>query len=713
MKYLSVILILIIAFSFFGSLACGTNEAPTPTPAPTPTLTPTPLPTPTPTPLPSPTPTPTPTPSTIPDAPSLLTATARFDNRIDVKWQDNSIDEIGFRIERSRYDIDWTYEQVAVVGSNIVTYSDLGLAVNTIYYYRVRAYNNAGNSVFSNTLTAGTTGLAPTATATPTRAPTTTPVSTISNESSINLNLALTGYEEATGRNLFVIPNFTMQSTVSGPCVTDGTMNVTNGLLVLQGLAGIFESDFNAMLKNINYSGTMKGRVQYDMFSNTLEMWGLFSDNVPNRLEGRFHVVISITALSTPLVYTIPVSTLEITCKDGLKCSCTLTQNVGITSAGVAYSAVTTVKTIRFYIDGDSTGTGPSSYTGAFDGTGIATLYGGVSGDVWLNKGHVYLSYANTQGYVWAYAQMTALSPTIKLIFIGSIFGSGSGTINGSVNSGIMNLTVNPSPPYGTGTGSFKALYTNSSTCSMYAPTPVSTATPIPQGPDLEVKNVTVAWDIANSTYSISYKVCNNGSINAGETTVVIYIDGVLKHSLGLTVLPSGYCTPQFPVGIYSITGTSDKILICIDPNNYVAEAIESNNRVETVFPKPIVTPAPTPAGGGEKACFIATSSSSDPDNDGRITTLRNFRDDFLVNDSLGSGFVNTYYRVSPPIADFISDNPDLKPLVRGGLIPAVTVSTTAISFSLPVKIAITLIILCLTIVLIIFFRKIAIRKLI
>jgi hypothetical protein len=51
-----------------------------------------------------------------------------------------------------------------------------------------------------------------------------------------------------------------------------------------------------------------------------------------------------------------------------------------------------------------------------------------------------------------------------------------------------------------------------------------------------------------------------------------------------------------------------------------------------------------------------------------------------LLTNSLGTALVDLYYEVSPPIAEFITEHPSLKPIVRVGLMPVVAVTTVAIN---------------------------------
>jgi subtilisin family serine protease len=82
-------------------------------------------------------------------SPDNLQATAASARRINLTWQDNSTNEDGFKIER-KIGAGGTYSQITMVGTNITTYSNVGLTPSTTYYYRVRAYNAGGDSSYSN-----------------------------------------------------------------------------------------------------------------------------------------------------------------------------------------------------------------------------------------------------------------------------------------------------------------------------------------------------------------------------------------------------------------------------------------------------------------------------------------------------------------------------------------------------------------------------------
>jgi len=81
--------------------------------------------------------------------------------------------------------------------------------------------------------------------------------------------------------------------------------------------------------------------------------------------------------------------------------------------------------------------------------------------------------------------------------------------------------------------------------------------------------------------------------------------------------------------------------------------------------------PSETPGG-----CFIATAAYG-TDTAREIDILREFRDAVLLPNSLGARFVSLYYRTSPPIADFISQQEVLRTVVRVGFVdPIVKILT-------------------------------------
>jgi hypothetical protein len=82
---------------------------------------------------------------------------------------------------------------------------------------------------------------------------------------------------------------------------------------------------------------------------------------------------------------------------------------------------------------------------------------------------------------------------------------------------------------------------------------------------------------------------------------------------------------------------------------------------------------------GGE--CFIATAaygSSMTPE----VRTFRLFRDRFLLGSVYGKGLIALYYRLSPPLAAAIAENPPLRGMARVALVPPLLLADLALKTS-------------------------------
>jgi len=101
--------------------------------------------------------------ASVPTAPSTLATGTVTASTIALTWADNSSNESGFALERcagascSNFNLIATY----TAGTNSAT--DTGVSADTDYSYRIRAFNSAGYSTYSNTATAHTAMGGPTA----------------------------------------------------------------------------------------------------------------------------------------------------------------------------------------------------------------------------------------------------------------------------------------------------------------------------------------------------------------------------------------------------------------------------------------------------------------------------------------------------------------------------------------------------------------------
>lgn len=85
-----------------------------------------------------------------PAAPSNLRSTRIQRTFVDLAWDDNSFNENGFKVYISRDNEFWV--EAANLPANSVSARIQPLFPNTLYFFRVQAYNDQGVSPFSNTL---------------------------------------------------------------------------------------------------------------------------------------------------------------------------------------------------------------------------------------------------------------------------------------------------------------------------------------------------------------------------------------------------------------------------------------------------------------------------------------------------------------------------------------------------------------------------------
>ncbi len=90
---------------------------------------------------------------TPPATPVNLVAITASATQINLSWTDNATDETGYLIERSATS-GMGFAQIAVLGPNVTTYSNTGLATDAQYYYRIRAVKGDTHSAYSNEATA-------------------------------------------------------------------------------------------------------------------------------------------------------------------------------------------------------------------------------------------------------------------------------------------------------------------------------------------------------------------------------------------------------------------------------------------------------------------------------------------------------------------------------------------------------------------------------
>jgi hypothetical protein len=218
-------------------------------------------------------------------------------------------------------------------------------------------------------------------------------------------------------------------------------------------------------------------------------------------------------------------------------------------------------------------------------------------------------------------------------------------------------------------------------------------------GTRLPVLNIIDAiWVNANPMRGpgTSYRSATRTNVIATSTDPVALDYWTAKHILLPAAQNEGYTdTSSMDPDNVSIRSFGQWLRLSMQEINQAGYQATVDEARMNVYVSQLQSPPPpvTPPGSPESEpfpfeCFIATAAYGTPMAE-EIQILREFRDEYLLTSPVGQALVDFYYRVSPPIAEFITEHRSLKPIVRVGLMPAVVMSTVVVNTTPAEKMAI------------------------
>jgi len=196
--------------------------------------------------------------------------------------------------------------------------------------------------------------------------------------------------------------------------------------------------------------------------------------------------------------------------------------------------------------------------------------------------------------------------------------------------------------------------------------------------PDSNCKFVNWTWTLNEGSI---------GNANNAETTITItpnedyeiIANFIAQYDLtidstdgGSVTIPGEGLFPDYDVGtVVNLVATPDAGYQFLKWTGDVSN-IANRNVAETTITMngdyEIIANFEEEEGGG---CFIATAAYGTSTAE-QLDVLREFRDGVLLESTVGSRLVDLYYQVSPPVADFISENSFVRTLVRELLVDPV-----------------------------------------
>jgi hypothetical protein len=124
----------------------------------------------------------------------------------------------------------------------------------------------------------------------------------------------------------------------------------------------------------------------------------------------------------------------------------------------------------------------------------------------------------------------------------------------------------------------------------------------------------------------------------------------------------------------YTVTGLSDDTVYYFAVKAFDTEGLESNysNVVSVDIPS-------GSGGGGGGGCFIATAAFGS-NMDRHVKILSEFRDRRLASNPIGRSIIDTYYKFSPPVADYLSKHPSARTVMRYVVVPITSIASISLS---------------------------------
>lgn len=192
-----------------------------------------------------------------------------------------------------------------------------------------------------------------------------------------------------------------------------------------------------------------------------------------------------------------------------------------------------------------------------------------------------------------------------------------------------------------------------------------------------------VFFDTISPINTTSPNFINNGSSSTSSNTVTLSISATDNGEVAAYYASENLATPAASAAGWTVVASTKSYsanipftLSSVDGTKTVHVWFKDGaGNVSTVASASIVLSSPVTttgtSGGGGGGCFIATAAYGSYEAP-YVMILREFRDRYLLTNAIGKVSTEIYYKVSPPIADFIRGSDVLRAAVRVLLLPLI-----------------------------------------
>jgi hypothetical protein len=202
--------------------------------------------------------------------------------------------------------------------------------------------------------------------------------------------------------------------------------------------------------------------------------------------------------------------------------------------------------------------------------------------------------------------------------------------------------------------------------------------------PDLTAGGTPTSTDASAMTYA---GVAVFFSTNSAQFTTATPHQTMTFPATATGVIPGGTLTPKYISGLtngipyYMSIASVDQAGILTffsqpSAETFTTQVVPPEGNSQAAIPEPVEGLL------NGQSCFIATAAYGSvmaPE----VETFRQFRGKFLLKSKAGRWFVRTYYKLSPPLADFIAHNDGLRFLARAILLPLLAFVKMSLAFGL------------------------------